>query len=144
MIIENMWNATRLLSGASQPVSVEPPDSITTVEILKGIRDPYEKHHGIIITDEALDAASKLAERYITDRYMPDKAIDLIDEASSRVRIKNSSVPKELRIAESILEAVRREKNEAIENQNFQEAADLRDRELQQVRDSRESTKRME
>jgi ATP-dependent Clp protease ATP-binding subunit ClpC len=116
-----------------QPVSVEPPDSITTVEILKGIRDPYEKHHGIIITDEALDAASKLAERYITDRYMPDKAIDLIDEASSRVRIKNSSVPKELRIAESILEAVRREKNEAIENQNFQEAADLRDRELQQV-----------
>ena len=116
-----------------QPVMVEAPDAIMTVDILRGVKSMYEKHHDLEITDEALEAAAQLADRYIPDRQLPDKAIDLIDEAMSRVRIKHSTVPKELRLAQKELEAVRREKDEAISAQKYETAAELRDRELKLV-----------
>ena len=116
-----------------QPVIVEAPDAEQTVDILRGVKKQYEQHHDLIITDEALQAASQLADRYIPDRQMPDKAIDLIDEAASRVRIKNSVTPKELREAQKLLDEIRREKDQAISGQNYETAAELRDRELEQV-----------
>ncbi|NQW21655.1 MAG: ATP-dependent Clp protease ATP-binding subunit, partial [Chloroflexi bacterium] len=116
-----------------QPVIVDAPDAITTVEILRGVRGMYEKHHALEITDEALETAASLADRYIADRQLPDKAIDLIDEAASRVRIKHSTVPKELREAQKELKAVRREKDEVISAQKYETAAELRDRELKLV-----------
>ncbi len=116
-----------------QPVMVDAPDAIMTVDILRGVKSMYEKHHDLEITDEALETAAQLADRYIPDRQLPDKAIDLIDEAASRVRIKHSTVPKELRLAQKELEAVRREKDEAISAQKYETAAELRDRELKLV-----------
>jgi ATP-dependent Clp protease ATP-binding subunit ClpC len=116
-----------------QPVTVEAPDPSQTVNILRGIKSQYEEHHGLIITDEALETAAQLADRYIPDRQMPDKAIDLIDEAASRVRIKNSITPKSLREAQKMLDEIRREKDQAISGQNYETAAELRDRELEQV-----------
>jgi ATP-dependent Clp protease ATP-binding subunit ClpC len=116
-----------------QPVVVDAPDAITTVDILRGVKGMYEKHHDLEITDEALETAATLADRYIPDRQLPDKAIDLIDEAASRVRIKHSTVPKELREAQKELEAVRREKDEVISAQKYETAAELRDRELKLV-----------
>ena len=116
-----------------QPVVVDAPDAITTVEILRGVKGMYEQHHDLEITDEALETAATLADRYIADRQLPDKAIDLIDEAASRVRIKHSTVPKELREAQKELEAVRREKDEVISAQKYETAAELRDRELKLV-----------
>ncbi|MCH8230593.1 MAG: ATP-dependent Clp protease ATP-binding subunit, partial [Chloroflexi bacterium] len=116
-----------------QPVMVDAPDAIMTVDILRGVKSMYEKHHDLEITDEALETAAQLADRYIPDRQLPDKAIDLIDEAASRVRIKHSTVPKELRLAQKELEAVRREKDEAISAQKYETAAALRDRELKLV-----------
>ena len=116
-----------------QPVVVDAPDVITTVEILRGVKHMYEKHHDLEILDEALETAATLADRYIADRQLPDKAIDLIDEAASRVRIKHSTVPKELREAQKELESVRREKDEVISAQKYETAAELRDRELKLV-----------
>ncbi len=116
-----------------QPVTVEAPDPSQTVDILRGVKTQYEEHHGLEITDEALETAAQLADRYIPDRQMPDKAIDLIDEAASRVRIKNSITPKALRTAQKSLEEIRREKDSAISGQNYETAAELRDRELEQV-----------
>jgi ATP-dependent Clp protease ATP-binding subunit ClpC len=116
-----------------QPVVVDAPDAITTVEILRGVKGMYEEHHDLEITDEALETAATLADRYIPDRQLPDKAIDLIDEAASRVRIMHSTVPKELREAQKELEAVRREKDEVISAQKYETAAELRDRELKLV-----------
>ncbi len=116
-----------------QPVVVDAPDTITTVEILRGVKHMYEQHHDLEITDEALEMAATLADRYIADRQLPDKAIDLIDEAASRVRIKHSTVPKELRDAQKELESVRREKDEVISAQRYETAAELRDRELKLV-----------
>jgi ATP-dependent Clp protease ATP-binding subunit ClpC len=116
-----------------QPVVVDAPDAITTVDILRGVKGMYEQHHDLEITDEALETAATLADRYIADRQLPDKAIDLIDEAASRVRIKHSTVPKELREAQKELEAVRREKDEVISAQKYETAAELRDRELKLV-----------
>jgi ATP-dependent Clp protease ATP-binding subunit ClpC len=116
-----------------QPVIVDAPDAITTVEILRGVKGMYEKHHGLEITDEALESAATLADRYIADRQLPDKAIDLIDEAASRVRIKHSTVPKELRDARKDLTAVRSEKDQVISAQKYETAAELRDRELKLV-----------
>jgi len=116
-----------------QPVMVDAPDPVMTVDILRGVRGMYEKHHDLEITDEALESAAQLADRYIPDRQLPDKAIDLIDEAASRVRIKHSTVPKELRLAQKELDAVRREKDEAISAQKYETAAELRDRELKLV-----------
>jgi len=116
-----------------QPVMVDAPDAILTVDILRGVKGMYEKHHALEISDDALETAAQLADRYIPDRQLPDKAIDLIDEAASRVRIKHSTVPKELRLAQKELEAVRREKDEAISAQKYETAAELRDRELKLV-----------
>jgi ATP-dependent Clp protease ATP-binding subunit ClpC len=101
-----------------------------TIEILKGIRERYEAHHRLTISDEALKAAAEMASRYITDRYLPDKAIDLIDEASSRVRMQRSLAPLNLKEAMRGLEAVLHEKEEAIQGQDYEQAAELRDREV--------------
>ena len=116
-----------------QPIVVDAPDAITTVEILRGVKGMYEQHHDLEILDEALETAATLADRYIADRQLPDKAIDLIDEAASRVRIKHSTVPKPLREAQKELDAVRREKDEVISAQKYETAAELRDRELKLV-----------
>jgi ATP-dependent Clp protease ATP-binding subunit ClpC len=113
-----------------QPVQVDEPSVEETIEILKGLRERYEQHHRLTITDEALKAAAELASRYITDRFMPDKAIDLVDEASSRVRLQKAATPPSLREAVRGLEAVQREKESAISGQQYELAAELRDREV--------------
>ena len=112
-----------------QPVTVEEPSIEETIEILTGVRPLYEEHHRLKISDEALDAAANLAARYVTDRFMPDKAIDLIDEASSRVRMQVSVAPPSLKEAMKGLEGLQKELDSAIENQEFELAAELRDRE---------------
>jgi ATP-dependent Clp protease ATP-binding subunit ClpC len=112
-----------------QQIRVEEPSIDQTVEILKGLRDRYEQHHKVQITDEALKAAGELASRYIADRFLPDKAIDLIDEAASRMRIKSMTSPPANRELESEVETTRREKEAAIEAQEFEKAAALRDKE---------------
>ncbi len=112
-----------------QQIRVEEPSIDQTVEILKGLRDRYESHHKVQITDEALRAAGELASRYISDRFLPDKAIDLIDEAASRMRIKSMTSPPANRELESEVETTRREKEAAIEAQEFEKAAALRDKE---------------
>ncbi len=114
-----------------QPVLVEEPSVEETLEILKGIKERYEEHHGLTISDEALDSAANLASRYIPDRFLPDKAIDLIDEASSRVRIRHRSVPLSLKEAKQLEDSVRREKENALATQQYQYAAELRTREIQ-------------
>ncbi|HOO55924.1 MAG TPA: ATP-dependent Clp protease ATP-binding subunit [bacterium] len=112
-----------------QPVFVEEPTIEETIDILKGLRDKYEAHHRVKITDEALYSAAQMSSRYIQDRFLPDKAIDLIDEAASRARIKNSTSPPDIKDLEDQLEAVRKEKNAAVAGQKFEEAAALRDNE---------------
>src|SRR6188474_3398337 len=112
-----------------QPVMVEEPTLEQTIEILKGIRDRYEQHHKVTITDDAVKAAADLSIRYITDRHLPDKAIDLIDEASSRVRLRHSSAPPELRVAQKELDKITKEKDAAINAQEYEQAATLREAE---------------
>ena len=112
-----------------QPVKVEPPTVAHTIEILKGLRERYETHHRVTITDQALIAAANMADRYIADRQLPDKAIDLIDEAGSRLRIKRMQTPPDYKDLENEISKVRKDKEEAIENQKFETAASLRDRE---------------
>lgn len=112
-----------------QPVTVGEPTKEESIQILKGLRDKYEAHHGVKITDEAIIAAVELSDRYITDRYLPDKAIDLIDEAGARVRIKNLTVPPDLKGLEEELEKTQKEKEDAIRVQDFEKAAQLRDKE---------------
>ncbi len=112
-----------------QPVQVDEPSVEDTISILRGIKSRYEDHHHLIITDEALKAAAELAARYVTDRFLPDKAIDLIDEAASRVRMHRSSSPPTLKEALRGLDSIRKEKEAAISAQQFELAADLRDRE---------------
>lgn len=111
-----------------QPVMVDEPTPEDTIEILKGLKDRYEAHHRVTITDDAIDAAVKLSVRYITDRFLPDKAIDLIDEASSKVRIGAYQAPPDLKDLENSLDEVNREKAEAVNNQKYEEAAKLRDK----------------
>ncbi|WP_461613829.1 ATP-dependent Clp protease ATP-binding subunit [Clostridium sp. Marseille-QA1073] len=123
-----------------QPVTVEEPTKEEAVEILKGLRDKYEAHHRVKITDDAILAAVNLSDRYITDRYLPDKAIDLIDEAGSKVRIQNLTAPKDLKELENDLEAVIKEKADAITMQDFEKAATLRDRE-KELKDKLEASK---
>ncbi len=113
-----------------QPVMVEEPSVEETIEILKGIKEKYEEHHKLIISEEALVASAELASRYVSDRFLPDKAIDLIDEASSRVRIRRSATPPSLKEAAKGLESLRREKDAAISSQQYEYAAELRDREV--------------
>ncbi|MFV0306110.1 MAG: ATP-dependent Clp protease ATP-binding subunit, partial [Desertimonas sp.] len=112
-----------------QPVKVDEPTLSHTIEILKGIRDQYEAHHRVTITDQALVAAANLADRYISDRFLPDKAIDLIDEAGSRLRIKRMATPPDLRDIEQQLNEVQEQKKQAVEEQRFEEAGRLRDQE---------------
>ena len=112
-----------------QPVNVKEPSKEETLEILFGLREKYEEHHNVRITDDALEAAVNLADRYINDRFMPDKAIDLIDEGSSKVRIQNLIAPPELKEIEKEIECITKEKEEAVVIQNFEKAADLRDKE---------------
>ena len=114
-----------------QPVKVEQPNSEETVEILLGIKSAYEAHHELEISDEALDVASQLASRYIADRFLPDKAIDLIDEAASRVRINFSSPPMSVKAAKKSLDLVRKEKDEAISSREYELAAEKREQEAQ-------------
>ena len=113
-----------------QPVRVEEPTVEETTEILKVLRGSYEKHHNLKIGDDALESAANLAARFIPDRFLPDKAVDVIDEAASRVRIRSTSTPLSVAETQRILQSVRREKDDAIGGQNFQYAAELRDREL--------------
>ena len=113
-----------------QPIVVEEPSIEETVEILRGIKDRYEEHHKLEITDDALVAAAEMSARYISDRALPDKAIDLIDESASRVRIRRSYTPPSLKEATVGLEGIRKEKEQAINQQQYEYAADLRDREL--------------
>ena len=113
-----------------QPVMVEEPSVEETIEILRGIKERYEEHHKLVISDEALRAASELADRYVSDRFLPDKAIDVVDEAASRVRIKKTTTPPSLKEALSGLESVRKEKDTAISSQQYEYAAELRDREV--------------
>src|ERR671935_2777979 len=112
-----------------QQVRVEEPSVDDSVQILRGLRDRYEAHHRVTITDEALKAAAELSDRYIQDRHLPDKAIDLIDEAASRLRIKSMSAPPRHRELEDEIERVRKEKEASIEAQEFEKAASLRDKE---------------
>ena len=112
-----------------QPVKVEEPSVDETVEILKGLRDRYEAHHRVIITDDAIRAAAELADRYISDRFLPDKAIDLVDEAGARLRIRRMTAPPELRELDEKIAEVRRNKEAAIDDQDFEKAASLRDEE---------------
>ena len=115
-----------------QPVRVEEPSAEETVDILMGVKDRYEDHHNVDYTDDAIRSAANLAARFISDRFLPDKAIDLIDEAGSRVRLRGSVTPTSVTDAIQVLEAVSREKDEAIAEQRYEAAAELRDRELQE------------
>lgn len=112
-----------------QPVMVVEPTKEETLQILKGVRDKYEAHHGVKITDEALEASITLSDRYITDRYLPDKAIDLMDEAAAKIRIENLTTPPDLKMLEEALKKVEKEKEDAINLQDFEKAASLRDNE---------------
>jgi ATP-dependent Clp protease ATP-binding subunit ClpC len=115
------------------PIQVNAPDVEHTVLILRGLRDRYESHHRVSITDGALDAAARLSDRYISDRQLPDKAIDLIDEAGSRLRIRRMTAPPDLREFDDRIASVRREKESAIDSQDFEKAASLRDDEKQLI-----------
>jgi ATP-dependent Clp protease ATP-binding subunit ClpC len=123
-----------------QPIQVAEPTISHTIEILKGLRDRYEAHHRVSITDGALVAAAQLADRYISDRFLPDKAIDLIDEAGSRMRIRRMTAPPDLREYDEKIAQVRRDKESAIDSQDFEKAAALRDKEKQLIaaKDARE------
>ena len=114
-----------------QPILVGEPSTDESIEILKGLRDRYEAHHRVKITDEALEAAVRLGDRYIQDRYLPDKAIDLVDEAASRVRLRNYTAPPDLKEMEEKMENIRQEKEAAVRSQDFEHAAQLRDKEQQ-------------
>jgi ATP-dependent Clp protease ATP-binding subunit ClpC len=112
-----------------QPIKVEEPTVAHTIEILKGLRDRYEAHHRVTITDQALVAAANLADRYISDRHLPDKAIDLIDEAGSRMRIRRMQTPPDYKELENEISRVQQAKKEAVEGQHYEEAGKLRDQE---------------
>ena len=114
-----------------QPVMVGEPTVDETIEILFGLRDRYEQHHKLKISDEALDAAAKLSDRYISDRFLPDKAIDLVDEAGSRVRLINSQLPPAAKELDKELRQVLKDKDDAVRSQDFDRAGELRDREME-------------
>jgi len=124
-----------------QPIRVDEPTAEESIQILEGLRDRYEAHHRVSITDEAIQAAVKLSDRYISDRFLPDKAIDLIDEAGSKVRLRSYTTPPNLKELEVKLEEVRKEKDAAVQSQEFEKAASLRDTE-QRLREQLEETKK--
>lgn len=125
-----------------QPVNVPEPSVDLTIEILRGVRDKYEAHHRISIADQALVAAATLSDRYINDRFLPDKAVDLIDEAGARMRIKRMTAPADLQEIDSKIADVRREKEAAIDEQDFEKAAGLRDTERKLGEERREKEKK--
>ncbi|MBM6616108.1 ATP-dependent protease ATP-binding subunit ClpC [Bacillus suaedaesalsae] len=124
-----------------QPIQVDEPTLEESIQILKGLRDRYEAHHRVSITDEAIIEAVKLSDRYITDRFLPDKAIDLIDEAASKVRLRSYTTPPNLKELELKLDEVRKEKDAAVQSQEFEKAASLRDSE-QKLREQLDETKK--
>ncbi|HRD09948.1 MAG TPA: ATP-dependent Clp protease ATP-binding subunit, partial [Candidatus Nanopelagicaceae bacterium] len=124
-----------------QPIQVAEPSLAHTIEILKGLRDRYESHHKVSINDDAIVAAATLADRYISDRFLPDKAIDLLDEAGSRLRIRRMTAPPELRAFDDKIADVRKEKESAIDGQDFEKAASLRDKEKQLMAEKSEREK---
>ena len=124
-----------------QPIQVKEPSVAHTIEILKGLRDRYETHHRVSITDGALAAAANMADRYVSDRFLPDKAIDLIDEAGSRLRIKRMTAPAELRAYDDKIANARKEKESAIDGQDFEKAAGLRDTEKALIAEKAEAEK---
>lgn len=124
-----------------QPIQVDEPSVEESIQIIRGLRDRYEAHHRVKITDEAIEAAAKMSDRYISDRFLPDKAIDLIDEAGSKVRLRSYTTPPDLKELESRLEAARSEKNEAVQSQEFEKAASLRDAE-QKLQSQLDKTKK--
>lgn len=123
-----------------QPIQVNEPTNDESVQILKGLRDRYEAHHRVTITDAAIEEAVKLSDRYISDRFLPDKAIDLIDEAASKVRLRSYTAPPNLKELEGRLEETRKEKDAAVQSQEFEKAASLRDSE-QRLREELDSMK---
>ncbi|MDA3030179.1 MAG: ATP-dependent Clp protease ATP-binding subunit, partial [Actinomycetota bacterium] len=124
-----------------QPIQVAEPTVAHTIEILKGLRDRYESHHKVSISDGALVSAATLADRYVSDRHLPDKAIDLIDEAGSRLRIRRMTVPPEIREFDDKIAAARKEKESAIDGQDFEKAASLRDKEKNLITEKAEREK---
>src|SRR5690606_18002765 len=124
-----------------QPIYVNEPTIEESIQILKGLRDRYEAHHRVTIPDESIEAAVRLSDRYISDRFLPDKAIDLIDEAGSKVRLRTFTTPQNLKELEQKLEEVRKEKDAAVQSQEFEKAAALRDQE-QRIREELEKTKK--
>ena len=124
-----------------QPIQVDEPTVDEAIQIIKGLRDRYEAHHRVKITDEAIEAAAKMSDRYISDRFLPDKAIDLIDEAGSKVRLRSYTTPPNLKELEHKLEALRSEKNAAVQSQEFEKAASLRDKE-QKLKEELDKTKK--
>jgi len=124
-----------------QPIQVREPSVAHTIEILKGLRDRYETHHKVTISDSALVSAATLADRYISDRFLPDKAIDLIDEAGSRLRIRRMTQPPEIRAYDDKIAEVRKEKESAIDGQDFEKAAALRDKEKTLMQEKMEKEK---
>lgn len=125
-----------------QPIQLDEPSEEESIEILKGIRDKYEAHHKVTITDKAIEAAVKLSIRYITDRFLPDKAIDLIDEAASKIRMKTLTAPPDMKELEEEIEKVKKEKESAITTQEYEKAASLRDKEkelLEKLKSFKES-----
>lgn len=127
-----------------QKILVDPSTPEETVLILRNIKDKYEEHHNVSYSDEALDLTVKLAERYITDRFLPDKAIDVLDEAGARVHLNNIRVPKEIVKLEEDIEAVREEKNQVVKSQKFEEAARLRDSEKKLIEQLEKAKKEWE
>ena len=125
-----------------QPIQVHEPTIAETIEILKGLRSRYENHHHVTITDGALQSAAELSSRYIQDRNLPDKAIDLIDEAGARLRIKRLTAPPELKELDQKVAKVAAEKDKAIKDQDFEKAAELRDNQekLEAERKEKESS----
>jgi ATP-dependent Clp protease ATP-binding subunit ClpC len=124
-----------------QPIQVDEPSIDESIQILKGLRDRYEAHHRVSISDDAIDAAVKLSDRYISDRFLPDKAIDLIDEAGSKVRLRSYTTPPNLKELEVKLDEIRKEKDASVQSQEFEKAASLRDAE-QKLREQLEETKK--
>jgi len=124
-----------------QPIQVGEPNQEEAIQILRGLRDRYEAHHRVTITDDAIEEAVKLSDRYISDRFLPDKAIDLIDEAAAKVRLRSYTAPPNLKELEQKLEEIRKEKDAAVQSQEFEKAASLRDTE-QRLREDVERTKK--
>ena len=124
-----------------QKIIVDPSSPEETIEILKNIKDRYEEHHNVLYSDEAIDLAVKLSDRYITDRFLPDKAIDVMDEAGARVHLANIRVPAEIVTLEESIEEIREEKNRVVKSQRFEEAARLRDKEKKLQEDLEEAKK---